>query len=330
MKKNNIIIDAMGGDNAPHAVIDGCYQALDELVGVNLILVGQSEIIERYIEEKNYDRKKVDIIHASEIITNGDSPVNSIRNKYDSSIVTCFNMLRNKEGDAVVSAGSSGALLTGAVLLIGRIRGVKRPALGAVLPSPIGRTLLIDAGLNSNCRTENYIQFARFGSIYMSTLYDIKTPTVKLLNIGSEESKGNEDIKEAYSILKNSDMNFTGNAEGSEILGCADVVATNGFTGNAILKFYESCGDIFFKFLNSAFKKNIFTKESFLAIRKELKEFKLSVDPDIHGGAPILGIKELVIKSHGSSIGKTIKNVIIKTNKLVNEKIVTRIESEFV
>lgn len=330
MKKNSIIIDVMGGDNAPHAVIDGCYQALNEVKNIELILVGQKNLIEEYIRQKGYDRNLVHIVHASEVIYNNESPVTAIKNKNDSSLVKCFSMLKSKEGDAVISAGSSGAILTGAILLVGRIDGVKRPALGAVLPSPKGRTLLIDAGLNSNCRTENYVQFAKFGSIYMNALYDIKEPGVKLLNVGAEESKGNEDIKEAYNILKNADINFLGNAEGSEILGGADVVATNGFTGNAILKFYESCGDVFFKFLNNAFAKNMWTKASYLVMKKDLKEFKSTIDPDIHGGAPVLGINDLVIKSHGSSVQKTFKNVILKTEKLINAKIVSRIQNEFI
>jgi glycerol-3-phosphate acyltransferase PlsX len=330
MSKNSIIIDAMGGDNAPCAVVDGCYQALADLKDIQLILVGHKGRILECIEQKGYDRSLVEIVHAEDIITNHDSPVEAVKYKTDSSLVKCFHMLKSKEGDAVVSAGNSGAMLTGSVMLVGRIDGVKRPALGAVLPSPKGKTLLIDAGLNTNCRSENYVQFARFGSIYMNALYDIKEPTVRLLNVGAEEAKGNDDIKEAFQILKNTDLNFLGNAEGNEILGDSDVVATNGYTGNAILKFYESCGDVFFKFLQKAFTKNILTKASYFMIKKDLKKFKDSIDPDIHGGAPVLGIKELVMKSHGSSIGKTFKNVILKTNKLINAKIVTKLQNEFV
>lgn len=329
MRKNSIIIDAMGGDHAPYAVVDGCFQALNEVKDIQLILVGQKDRIEEYIKEKGYNRNLIEIVHAGEVITNNESPVTAIKNKTDSSLVKCFNMLKSKEADAMISAGSSGAMLTGAMLLVGRIKGVKRPALGAVLPSPNGKTLLIDAGLNTNCRTENYVQFAQFGSIYMNALYDIKEPAIKLLNIGTEEAKGNEDIKEAFQILKHTDLNFLGNAEGSEILSGADVVATNGFTGNAILKFYESCGDLFFRFLNNTFTKNIWTKASYMMVKKELKELKHSVDPDIHGGAPVLGINELVIKSHGSSIHKTFKNVIIKADRLINKKIVSRLQNEF-
>jgi len=312
-----ILIDAMGGDNAPDAIVNGSIEALKSQEGFDISLIGDGEQIHKILKSRNFKSPRLEVIHAKEVITNEDTPTRAIRSKKNSSMVVGFNMLKEKKGDVFVSAGNTGALLTGALLILGRLKGVDRPALGAVIPTKTGKCLLIDAGLNTTCKPINYAQFAMFGSLYMKNLFNKENPKVGLVNMGTEAKKGTEIIKQAYTLLKASNLNFVGNIEGKDIpLGNVDVAVCDGYVGNVMLKFLEGTGSFFAGILKGMFTKNIFSKISTIFVMKDMKAFKKMMDPSEDGGAPILGVNGIVVKSHGNSNDKTIKNVIIKAYNL--------------
>lgn len=321
-----IIVDVMGGDNAPDEIAKGCIDAINIEKGFNLVLVGDESRINKVISRLEYDKSRIQIKNTTEVIGGDDVPTVAIKNKKDSSMVVSFNMLKDNKGDAFLSAGNSGALLTGSLLLIGRIKGVIRPALGAIIPAKKSDVLLIDAGLNSVCKSESYVQFAKFGSEYMKCLYGINNPKVGLINIGSENNKGNQEVKNAHELLTKANINYQGNIEGNEIpIGKVHVVVCNGFLGNILLKFLEGTAKFIFDELKDIMTKNFISKIGGLILKKDLKKFGRRVDADAVGGAPILGVQKLVIKSHGNSTAKTIKNVILKTKLLVEKDIVKQI-----
>ncbi|MFO7637279.1 MAG: phosphate acyltransferase PlsX [Clostridia bacterium] len=323
-----ILVDAMGGDKAPDSIVNGCMDAIKEQDGFEINLIGHQDLMEKIIRQRGFSSNRLILTHADEAIGNDESPTQAIKNKTKSSMVQGFRMLCGKEGDAFVSAGNSGALLAGSLLLVGRMDGVIRPALGAVIPTERGQSLLIDAGLNSECRPESYLQFAKFGAEYMKILYGKENPTIGLINIGTEDQKGTAEAREANLLLKNSNMNFYGNIEGNNAIeGVVDIMVCNGFIGNVLLKFLEGSGRFFMRNIKNILVKSIKNKLSALIIKKDLRDFARTVDPDILGGAPILGINELVIKSHGSSNAKTIKNVIIKAKKLSEQNIIGSIRN---
>jgi len=323
----NIIVDAMGGDNAPFEIIKGCIDAVNFKKGFDITLIGDEKQINAVLDSEQYDKNRITTKNASEIITGNDIPTVAIKKKSDSSMVVGLNMLKNNKGDAFLSAGNSGALLTGSLLIVGRIKGVIRPALGAIIPSKKNDVLLIDAGLNSECRPESYVQFANFGTQYYKCLYEIEQPKVGLINIGSEDKKGTVEVKEAHVLLKEANLNYIGNVEGNDIpIGEAHVVVCNGFIGNILLKFLEGTAKFLFSGVKAAINKNIFTKIGGLLIQKDLKAFANRADADTVGGAPILGIEGLVVKSHGNSTAKTIKNVLMKTKILVDKDIIKKIK----
>ncbi len=312
-----ILIDAMGGDNAPDAIVNGSIEALKSQEGFDLSLIGDGEQIHKILKSRNFMSPRLEVIHAKEVITNEDTPTRAIKSKKNSSMVVGFNMLKEKKGDVFLSAGNTGALLTGALLILGRLKGVDRPALGAVVPTRAGKCLLIDAGLNTTCKPVNYAQFAIFGSLYMKNLYNRDNPKVGLVNMGTEAKKGTEILKQAYTLLKTLDLNFVGNIEGKDIpMGNVDVAVCDGYVGNVMLKFLEGTGSFFAGFLKGMFTKNIFSKISTIFLMKDMKAFKKMMDPSEDGGAPILGVNGIVVKSHGNSNEKTIKNVILKAHSL--------------
>jgi len=322
-----ILIDAMGGDNAPEAIVNGSIDAVNTWDGFDIALIGDSEEISKILARRKFDSSRVEVIHSKEVITNDDIPTRAIRSKKNSSMVVGFNMLKEKQGDVFVSAGSTGALLTGALFILGRLKGVDRPALGAMIPTQRGRCLLIDAGLNTTCRPYNYLQFATFGSIYLKELFNIENPKVGLVNMGTEAKKGTEVLKQAYTLLSASNLNFVGNIEGKDIpLGNVDVAVCDGYIGNVILKFLEGTGRFFSSFLKGMFKRTIFSKMSLLFVMKDMLKFKKLMDPSEDGGAPILGVNGLVIKSHGNSDDKTIKNVIFKAYNLSKTSVFDKIK----
>lgn len=331
VKQLLILVDAMGGDNAPDAIVNGCIDAIIEKDGFNIQLIGDSDRIKKILEDRKFSSPRITIQHTTEVVTGEDSPTKVIRNKKDSSMVVGYNLLKEKKGDLFLSAGNSGAMMAGALFILGRIEGVDRPSLPAIIPTKTGKALLIDAGLNTVCKPINYLQFGIMGSIYMRELFGISKPRVGLINVGSEESKGSDVIKQAYSLLSSSDLNFTGNTEGKDIPeGNVDVAVCDGFVGNVVLKFLEGCGSFFVGALKDIFKSSKITMLAALMIKKKLKAFMLKLDPDEEGGAPILGVNGLVIKSHGSSNAKTIKNVIIKrAYTLAGSSVLDQIREQF-
>lgn len=314
-----ILVDAMGGDNAPGAIVNGSIDAIKTQEGFEVVLIGDLERINAILAERKFSSPRLQVIHAQEVITNEDLPTRAIKSKKNSSMVVGFKMLKGKNGDVFVSAGNSGALLTGALLILGRLNGVDRPALGAVIPTKKGKCLIIDAGLNSVCKPINYIQFGIFGTAYMKGLLNIENPTVGLVNMGTEAKKGTEVLKQAYSMLSDSKLNFIGNIEGKDVmLGNVHVAVCDGYVGNVMLKFLEGASSFFGAFLKGMFRRTIFSKLSMLFVAKDMLAFKKMLDPSVEGGAPILGVDGIVIKSHGNSNDKTIKNVIIKSYNLAS------------
>ncbi|HHT94478.1 MAG TPA: phosphate acyltransferase PlsX [Clostridia bacterium] len=322
----NILVDAMGGDNAPEAIVIGCLNAIKTEEGFDITLFGDSKIIADILCNYNYDKSRIKVEHCSEVILFKDTPTVAVKNKKDSSLVRALTAMREGNGDAVISAGNTGALLTGSLLITGRMQKVIRPALGALIPSGEKFALLIDAGLNSNLRPESYVQFAKFGSEYMKIVTKCDNPLIGLLNIGTEDTKGSAEVKEANLLLKQSGLNYYGSIEGNSIVeGVVDVVVTDGFTGNVSLKVLEGTASYIFSKMKSVFSMDVFHKLAASVIRPDMKKFKDNLNPDIMGGAPILGVNGLILKSHGSSNAKTIMHVVLKAVKLAKNDIVGNI-----
>ena len=307
-----ILLDAMGGDNAPDATIKGAVKAIND-IKAEVVLIGNKDIINKKIKEF-YDKDdikeispRLSIHHTTETIEMVDIPTHAIKHKKDSSMVVGFNMLKEGKGDVFISAGNSGALLTGATLLVGRIKGIDRPALAGILPSYKSRLLLMDCGSNTNCKPINLLQFAQMSSIYLKNTFNMdRNPTVGLLNIGTEETKGNELIKESYKLLKEKaeelNINFVGNVEGRDAFsGQLDILITDGFTGNVFLKTIEGFGKLVKKSLTENLKKNIFTTLGAIPALPSIKRFSKTMDYKEYGGALFLGVKQPVVKAHGSS-----------------------------
>lgn len=325
-----ILVDAMGGDNAPQDIVNGCIEAVNETDGFEILLIGDKDRIEEILKVKKFSNSRIKVHHASEVISSEDIPTKAIKSKKDSSMVVGFDLLKEKKGDIFVSCGNSGALMTGSLLILGRIKGVDRPAFPAIIPSKNGRCLLIDAGLNTLCKPINYQQFGVMGSIFMKEIFNIEKPRVGLMNVGTEEGKGNDIIKQAYSLLEESDINFIGNIEGNDLFkGKVDVAVTDGFVGNVALKSIEGAGTFLLSMIKSTFLKNMKTKLGAMLLKKDMSDVRKMLDPDENGGALIIGVNGLVVKSHGNSNAKTIKNVILKANIWGKTKIVDKIACEF-
>ena len=333
-----ILLDAMGGDNAPDATIKGAVKAIDQ-IKAKLILIGNEDIIKSKIKEfYNKDISEIsdrlEIRNATETIEMEDVPTQAIKRKKDSSMVVGFNMLKTGEGDVFISAGNSGALLTGATLLVGRIKGVDRPALAGILPAYKSRLVLMDCGSNTNCKPINLLQFAQMSSIYLKTTLGVENPRVGLLNIGTEETKGNELTKESYKLLKEKSeelgINFIGNVEGRDAFsGSVDIVVTDGFTGNIFLKAVEGLGKFVKRSLTESLKKNILSKIAALPSLPAIKRFSKTVDYKEYGGALFLGVNKPVVKAHGSSDEKLFEFTIKQAEQFVENKAVDHMIEEF-
>ena len=333
-----ILLDAMGGDNAPDANIKGALNAINK-IKAEVILIGKEEIIRKKIKEftgkeieEVSDRLK--IRNATETIEMTDTPTVAIKHKKDSSMVVGFKMLKEGEGDVFISAGNSGALLTGATLLVGRIKGIDRPALAGILPAYKSQLLLIDAGSNTNCKPINLLQFAQMSSIYLKNTYGIEKPTIGLLNIGTEETKGNELVKESYKLLKEKseelDINFVGNVEGRDAFsGKINAIVTDGFTGNVFLKTTEGLGKFVKRSLTESFTKNLLSKILSIPALQAIKRFSKVMDYKSYGGALFLGVKKPVVKAHGSSDSLLFEYTLIQAEKFVENKAVDKMIEEF-
>ena len=306
-----IAIDAHGGDNAPLEIIKGCHLAVKEL-GVDITLVGREQQIREIMQAEKIDENEFEIVNADTILTMEDEPTSVIREKKDSSMAVAFSLVKEGKCDAVVSAGNSGAVLVGATMIVKRIKGVKRAALAAVFPSETGPVMATDLGANVECKPEYLVQFAMLASEYMKNMFGIESPRVGLLNNGTEEHKGTPLQQEAYKLLKETEgVNFAGNVEGREIaFGGIDVIVTDGYSGNIMLKTYEGVGKMISANVKGMFKKNLLTKIGALFVYGELGAFKKKLDYKEYGGAPLLGISKPVIKAHGSSDARSFKNAI--------------------
>ena len=325
-----IILDAMGSDNAPDAQIAGSVQAVKEFDDIEIVLVGQSEIINAELDKYDYPKHAISVVHAPDVITNNDEPAKAVRTKKESSMVVGATMLKNDEGDAFVSMGNTGALLASALLIVGRIKGVLRPALAPVIPTSSGVAMLIDAGANADCKSANLVQFAIMGSVYMKKVLGYESPSVGLVNIGAEEKKGNELTREAHQLLKQqTNVNFYGNVEGSDIVaGKADIVVCDGFAGNLVLKVIEGMGGYINKTFKGIFFKNIKTKFAAVLVKDGLKNFKKTMDYREYGGSPFLGIKKPVIKAHGSSDARAVYSTVKQVRKIILTDVIGTIQTE--
>ena len=324
-----ILIDGMGGDNAPDAVVEGAVMAAQEIPH-EIVLIGDEEKLTESLDKYCHRKwlENVSICHASEVITNNESPAMAIRRKKDSSIVRGMKMLKEGEGDLFISAGSTGALLAGGLLIIGRIRGIERPAICTIYPILGSRaSLLCDAGANAECKPRNLVDFAIMSSVYMEKVLGRENPTVALVNIGEEEEKGSPLTKESYELLKQTDLNFKGNIEARDIpKGRADIIVTDGFTGNIVLKLTEGMAWNVFKTIKKKFTDGIHARLGSLLLVDKLKELKKEFDYSEYGGAPILGIKRPVVKMHGSSSSKGVKNTILKAVLFAEQNVIEIIE----
>lgn len=322
-----IALDAMGGDNAPGEIVKGAVDALNKRRDIKIFLVGQEDIIQKELAKYTYEKSQIEIVHASEVIEMAEPPVIAIRKKKDSSIVVALNMVKRGEADAFVSAGSSGAVLAGGQLIIGRIKGVERPPLAPLIPTETGISLLIDCGANVDAKPSNLVQFAKMGSIYMEHVMKVKNPRVAIVNIGAEEEKGNALVKATFPLLKEcQDINFIGSIEAREIPhGMADVIVCEAFVGNVILKLYEGVGSVLIHKVKQGMMTTLRSKIGALLVKPALKETLKSFDASEHGGAPLLGLKGLVVKTHGSSKAKEVTNSILQCvtfkEQQINDKI---------
>ncbi|KAB0577971.1 phosphate:acyl-[acyl carrier protein] acyltransferase [Fusobacterium naviforme] len=310
-----VAVDVMGGDNAPGEIIKGCLKALRESAEIQLFLVGREEAIQRELEGESYDAVRLHIVNATEVIETGEAPVLSIRKKKDSSIVRGMRLVREQEADAFVSAGSSGAILVGGQLIVGRISGVERAPFAPLVPTDRGGvTLLLDAGANVDARPKQLLQFAKMGSIYMEHVMGIPAPRVAILNIGVEEEKGNALVKETFPLLKAAEgINFTGSIEAREVVhGAADVCVCEAFTGNMVLKTIEGTASALLHMMKNACMSSTRSKLGALLLKPALKETLQKFDATRHGGAPMLGLRGLVVKVHGNAGEGEICNAILQ------------------
>mgnify|MGYP004593793309 FL=1 len=330
----NVAVDAMGGDNAPVEIVKGVVEAVQANDHVKVYLTGQEEIVRKELEKYTYPEEQIEVVNATEVIETAEPPVMAIRRKKDSSIVKALNLVKDGTCDAYVSAGSTGATLVGGQVIVGRIKGVERPPLAPLIPTEKGCALLIDCGANVDARPSHLVQFAKMGSVYMESVMGIKNPRVGIVNIGAEEEKGNALVKETYPLLKNCpDIHFIGSVEARDIpAGAADVIVCEAFVGNVILKMYEGVGRSLLHKVKEGMMSSLRSKIGALLVKPALKETLKVFDLEQYGGAPLLGLKGLVVKTHGSSKAVEIKNSILQcitfTEQNINQKIKEKITME--
>lgn len=331
-----VAVDAMGGDNAPSEIVKGAVEAVKENKNIKVYLTGKEDIVKQELAQYTYDTECIEVVNAEEVIETAEPPVMAIRKKKDSSIVVALNLVKNGTCDAFVSAGSSGAVLVGGQLLVGRIKGIERPPLAPLIPTEKGCSLLIDCGANVDARPSHLVQFAKMGSIYMESVMGVDKPRVAIVNIGAEEEKGNALVKETFPLLKNCpEINFIGSIEARDIpSGYADVIVCEAFAGNIILKMYEGVGATLIKKVKAGMMTSLRSKIGALLVKPALKKTLKAFDLEQYGGAPLLGLNGLVVKTHGSSKSIEIKNSILqcvtfkeqKINQKIKEKVILKDE----
>lgn len=325
-----IVIDGMGGDNAPKSNVEGAVNAIKEY-GINLIITGDKQILEEEFSKYEFDKSKLEIVHTSEIIENEDKPVKAIRAKKDSSMVVALRLVKEKKADAIISAGNTGALLAGGLFIIGRIKGIDRPCLCPAIPNiKRGMTIIADGGANSDCKPRNLVEFAAMSNVYSKKVLGINNPRVALANIGTEEGKGNDLVKKAYEDIKNIDLNFIGNIEAREVINdYTDIIVCDGFTGNILLKSAEGVAMSVMSLLKETFLSSTKGKLGAFLLKDDIRKLKSFMDYSEYGGAALLGVNAGVIKAHGSSDAKAIKNAINQGVKFVKGNVIEDIK-EFV
>ena len=326
-----VALDAMGGDYAPAAPVEGAVRAVKEFSDVKVILVGKEDVIKNELKKYTYPNDRIEIKNATEVIVTGEPPVRSIQEKKDSSLVVALKAVKAKEADALVTSGNTGSVLVGGQTIVRREKGVERSPIATAIPTEKGVALLVDAGANVDARPDHLVQFAIMGQAYAEKVLNIDKPKVGLLNIGAEEEKGNALTKEVYGLLSSrSDINFIGNVEGNEVSkGKADVIVADGFAGNLVLKMYEGVSSTLMKTVKEVFMTNAGTKIGALLIKNALKEKLKTFDVDQYGGAPLLGLTSLVVKSHGNSkaaafktaIGQCVSFIKADLNAIIKERL---------
>lgn len=322
-----VALDAMGGDNAPGEIVKGAVDAVNSRKEIEVILTGKEEVIKQELAKYTYPEEQIRIVDATEVIETAEPPVMAIRRKKDSSIVKAMKLVKEGEADAFVSAGSSGAVLVGGQVIVGRIKGIERAPLAPLIPTAKGVSLLIDCGANVDARPSHLVQFAKMGSIYMEHVIGVKKPKVGIVNIGAEEEKGNALVKETFPMLKAcEDIDFIGSVEARDIpSGVADVIVCEAFVGNVILKLYEGLGATLISKIKGGMMSTLRSKIGALLVKPALKETLKTFDASEYGGAPLLGLNGLVVKTHGSSTAKEVKNSILQCVQFhaqkINEKI---------
>ncbi|KGK90499.1 phosphate acyltransferase [Desulfosporosinus sp. HMP52] len=322
-----IAVDAMGGDHAPEEIIKGALIAAEASPDVQIILVGQKEHMQKFLSGSL--PKNISLYEASEVIAMDEHPANAVRKKKDSSIVVATRLVKQGEADAVVSAGSTGAQMAAALLGLGRIKGIERPAIATILPTPEGGKLILDVGANMDATPEQLCQYGLMGSIYAAKILGISNPRVGLLNVGGEEGKGNDLTQKAYPLLKASPVNFIGNVEGRDVpYGRSDVVVCEGFTGNILLKTAEGLAGVLFQQIKEKITSNVVRKLGALAVKPGLKEIAQMMDYAEYGGAPLLGVNGISIICHGSSKAKAITNAIRVAQECVQVRLIEQIRDD--
>jgi glycerol-3-phosphate acyltransferase PlsX len=322
-----IVIDGMGGDNAPKSNVEGAVSAIKEY-NVDLIITGDKYILEKEFSNYEFDKSKLEIIHTTEIIENEDKPVKAIRSKKDSSMVVALRLVKEGKADAIISAGNTGALLAGGLFVVGRIKGIDRPCLCPAIPNvERGMTLIADGGANADCKSRNLVEFAAMSNIYAKKVLNIDSPKVALANVGIEEGKGNDLVKKAYEELKNIDLNFIGNVEARDVINAyTDIIVCDGFTGNILLKSAEGVAMSVMSLLKEAFLASTKGKMGAMLLKNDLRKLKSFMDYAEYGGAPLLGVNGGVIKAHGTSDSRAIKNAINQGIKFAKGNVIKDIE----
>jgi len=323
-----VVVDGMGGDFSPNAVVEGCIAAIKEY-DVDILITGPEDLITEELKKYNYDHKKIKIVDAKETISTSEHPVMAIKRKKDSSLVKALNIVKSGDADAVISAGSTGAFLAGCTLIVGRIKGIDRPALAPVVPGEKRPFMIIDCGANAECKPNYLLQFGIMGKIYFENILKIDNPSVGLVNIGTEEEKGNELAKSAHKLLKEANLNFVGNVEAREIpSGDVNVLICDGFTGNVILKLYEGAVATVFSLLKTRIMGSFRTKLGGVLLKPVFKKFKKDFDYKEYGGAAFLGVNGICIKAHGSSDAKAFKNAIKQATIFYENNVVDKLKLE--
>ena len=326
-----IAVDAMGGDNAPEAVVKGALKAVNSFDDITLKLVGKEDLISNYLGDQSYNQERLQVINATEEITMEDSPAKAIRKKKDSSIVVASELVKKGDAEALIAAGSTGAAMSAGVLKVGRLKGIKRPAISTLFPTEHKPTLILDAGANANAEPEYLQQFALMGQIYAKKILNRDNPKIGLMNVGEEKGKGSKLANEAFELIDNDKRidNFAGNIEGRDIFtGEYDVIVTDGFTGNVILKTTEGLAEFMFSLLKDALTSDLKSKLGAFLVKDNLKKMKNKVDYREYGGAPLLGLNGIVIIGHGSSDATAFFNAIRVARDTIKEQVVAEIASE--